>query len=110
MSKRNVFSEVGGLHPRRSVFDLSYEKKLTCDMAQLIPVMCDEVVPGDVFKIGNQAVVRFQPLVARSSMRSICMCIIFLYLTGFCGTIGRILSPAALMDNSPTLSRSGNPQ
>ena len=31
-------------------------------MAQLIPVMCDEVVPGDVFKIGNQAVVRFQPL------------------------------------------------
>lgn len=64
MSKRNVFSQVGGLHPRRSVFDLSYEKKLTCDMAQLIPVMCDEVVPGDVFKIGNQAVVRFQPLVA----------------------------------------------
>jgi len=64
MNKRNVFSEVGGLHPRRSVFDLSYEKKLTCDMAQLIPVMCDEVVPGDVFKIGNQAVVRFQPLVA----------------------------------------------
>ena len=64
MSRRNVFSEVGVLHPRRSVFDLSYEKKLTCDMAQLIPVMCDEVVPGDVFKIGNQAVVRFQPLVA----------------------------------------------
>nr|QJB19329.1 MAG: major capsid protein [Microvirus sp.] len=64
MSKRNVFSQVGGLHPRRSVFDLSYEKKLTCDMAQLIPVMCDEVVPGDIFKIGNQAVVRFQPLVA----------------------------------------------
>jgi len=64
MSKRNVFSQVGGLHPRRSVFDLSYEKKLTCDMAQLIPVMCDEVVPGDVFIIGNQAVVRFQPLVA----------------------------------------------
>ena len=64
MSKRNVYAQVGGLHPRRSVFDLSYEKKLTCDMAQLIPVMCDEVVPGDVFKIGNQAVVRFQPLVA----------------------------------------------
>ena len=64
MNKRNVFSLVGGLHPRRSVFDLSYEKKLTCDMAQLIPIMCDEVVPGDLFKIGNQAVVRFQPLVA----------------------------------------------
>ena len=33
-------------------------------MGQLIPVMCDEVVPGDIFKIGSQAVVRFQPLVA----------------------------------------------
>lgn len=33
-------------------------------MAQLIPVMCDEVVPGDFFQIGNQAVIRFQPLVA----------------------------------------------
>ena len=64
MSKRNVFAHVGGLHPSRSVFDLSYEKKLTCDMAELIPVMCDEVVPGDFFQIGNQAVVRFQPLVA----------------------------------------------
>lgn len=62
--KRNVFSHVGGLHPSRSVFDLSYEKKLTCDMAQLIPVLCDEMVPGDFFQIGNQAVVRFQPLVA----------------------------------------------
>ena len=33
-------------------------------MGQLIPVMCDEVVPGDTFKIGNQVVIRFQPLVA----------------------------------------------
>ena len=33
-------------------------------MGQLIPVMCDEVVPGDVFKIGCESVIRFQPLVA----------------------------------------------
>lgn len=33
-------------------------------MGQLIPVMCDEVVPGDYFKIGNQAIIRFQPMVA----------------------------------------------
>ena len=25
---------------------------------------CDEVVPGDIFKIGNQSVIRMQPLVA----------------------------------------------
>ena len=45
MSKRNVYSHVGGLFPGRTAFDLSYDKKFTCDMAQLIPVMCDEVVP-----------------------------------------------------------------
>ena len=58
------FKSVRQNRPPKSVFNLSYEKKFTCDMAQLIPVMCDEVVPGDFFKIGNQAVIRFQPLVA----------------------------------------------
>lgn len=62
MSK--IFNRTGSLIPGRSMFNLSYEKKFTCDMGQLIPVMCDEVVPGDFFKIGNQAVIRFQPLVA----------------------------------------------
>nr|QJB19760.1 MAG: major capsid protein [Microvirus sp.] len=60
----NTFQNIRGLRPGRSVFNLSYEKKMTCDMGQLIPIMCDEVVPGDKFTIGNQVVVRFQPLVA----------------------------------------------
>jgi len=62
--KRNIYSRVGSLNPSRSMFDLSYSKLFDCDMGQLIPVMCDEVVPGDFFKIGNQAVIRFQPLIA----------------------------------------------
>ena len=64
MSKNNPFRNVAGLHPGMSVFDLSYTKLFTCDMGKLIPVMCDEVVPGDIFKIGNQSVIRMQPLVA----------------------------------------------
>ena len=64
MSKNRTFQNVRTLHPARSVFDLSYEKKFTCDMAQLIPVMCDEVVPGDFFKLGTSSLIRFQPLVA----------------------------------------------
>ena len=59
-----IFQRVGAVKPRKSAFNLSYEKKFTCDFGQLIPVMCDEVVPGDFFKIGNQMVIRFQPLVA----------------------------------------------
>ena len=62
-SKRQ-FSNVGALVPERSAFDLSYSKTFTCDMGELIPIMCDEVVPGDVFKIGCESVIRFQPLVA----------------------------------------------
>ena len=59
-----IFQRVQTARPGRSVFNLSYEKKFTCDMGQLIPVMCDELVPGDSFKIGNQSVIRMQPLVA----------------------------------------------
>ena len=59
-----TFQNVQALRPGMSVFDLSYTKTFTADMGQLIPVMCDEMVPGDIFKIGNQSVIRFQPLVA----------------------------------------------
>lgn len=59
-----VFSQVGGARPPRSAFDLSYEKKFTCDMGQLIPVLCDEAVPGDRWQIANDVVVRFMPMVA----------------------------------------------
>ena len=59
-----VFKRVGSLMPGRSVFDLSYDKKMTADMGYLYPIMCDEVVPGDKFEIGNEIVIRFQPLVA----------------------------------------------
>lgn len=59
-----MFNSVRSLRPGRSVFNLSYEKLFTCDMGELIPVMCDEAVPGDVFQIGNQAMIRFQPMVA----------------------------------------------
>lgn len=60
----NVFKRVGALKPRMSMFDLSYRKTLTCDMGQLIPIVCDEVVPGDLWEISNEIVVRYQPLVA----------------------------------------------
>lgn len=64
MARGSTFQKVQSLRVGRSVFDLSYEKKFDCDMGQLIPVMCDEAVPGDIWKIGNEMVIRFQPLVA----------------------------------------------
>lgn len=59
-----LFQMTGSLNPRRSMFDLSYRKTFTCDMGQLIPIVCDEVVPGDLFEMGNEIIIRYQPLVA----------------------------------------------
>lgn len=58
------FETVQALRPSRVAFNLSYEKKLTCDMGQLIPILAEEVVPGDTWKIGVEVVVRFMPMVA----------------------------------------------
>lgn len=60
----NIYEAVRTHIPKRSAFNLSYFKQFTCDMGQIIPIMCDEVVPGDIFKIGAEAVVRLQPQVA----------------------------------------------
>lgn len=60
-----AFQKVGGLFPQRSVFDLSHERKFDCDMGELIPILVEDVIPGDVWNIGNELVIRFhQPLFA----------------------------------------------
>lgn len=59
-----LFEGVRALRPGRSAFNLSHEKKFTCDLGQLIPVLCEEAVPGDTWKIGIENVVRFMPMVA----------------------------------------------
>ena len=58
----SAFTQVKSLRPGRSVFDLSYEKKFDFDVGQLIPVCCEEMVPGDTFKIGNEIVINSMPL------------------------------------------------
>ncbi len=60
----SVFSSIQGNRVGRSVFNLSHNKRFTCDMGELIPVTLLECVPGDTMRIGCEAVTRFQPLVA----------------------------------------------
>jgi hypothetical protein len=61
----NIFSRTGSLHPARSVFDLSHEKKFDGDFGLLYPVFVEDCMPGDCFHIANETVVRFhQPLFA----------------------------------------------
>lgn len=54
----NTFERVRGLKPRRSFVNLSMDKVYNCDMGQLIPSYTRFMVPGDIFRVRQQIVVR----------------------------------------------------
>lgn len=62
--KKTVFSLVTPNRVRRSNFDLSHERKFSCNMGEIVPILVQEVVPGDKFKIDTQHLIRFSPLVS----------------------------------------------
>jgi len=49
---------------KRSKHSLSYYKLVTCDMGQLIPVACVEVLPGDSFRHSTSVLLRVSPLMS----------------------------------------------
>lgn len=50
--------------PKRNVFDLSHEVKMTFNMGELIPFLCLETVPGDTFICDSEVLIRFAPMLA----------------------------------------------
>lgn len=66
MSKRkdNVFTSVQSQPVESNWFDHSHDVKMTFKMGGLYPFLCQEVVPGDVFKIDHAGLFRFAPLIA----------------------------------------------
>lgn len=61
---KNLFNTVKLNRPKRSVFDLSHDVKLSLRMGQLIPTMCTELVPGDKFTMSCESMIRFAPMLA----------------------------------------------
>jgi hypothetical protein len=53
-----------GRFSKRSAFDLSHSKVLTFPLGKLVPIMCEEVLPGDTFKVNTEMLIRLKPLVA----------------------------------------------
>ena len=49
---------------KKSRFNLSHEVLLTADFGNLIPVLCQECLPGDKFRISTEMFTRFQALIA----------------------------------------------
>ncbi|AXH78090.1 MAG: major capsid protein [Microviridae sp.] len=62
MSK--LFNQVTFGRPKRNLFDLSHEKKLTMNMGDLVPILLQEIVPGDSFRVNTESLIRLAPMVA----------------------------------------------
>lgn len=60
----SIFDRVRANRPRTAVFDLSQEKKFSCDFGKLVPIYLQEVLPGDKFRVNTQTLIRLAPMTA----------------------------------------------
>lgn len=63
-TKANQFNSVLVRSPRSNVFNMTHDVKLSMKMGELTPVMCMECLPGDMWNIGCESLIRFAPLLA----------------------------------------------
>lgn len=59
-----MYSKIRNMKVKRDKFNLQYTSKLSCKMGYLIPFMNKEVVPGDKFRVGTNALLRLLPTLA----------------------------------------------
>ena len=62
--KTNLFNSIKLQKPKKNVFDLTHDVKLSADMGNLTPILTLECVPGDKFEIGCESLIRFAPMIA----------------------------------------------
>ncbi len=53
-----IFSNVSGLKPGKTAFNLSHTHIFDCNFGELVPVACLETLPGDVFRLNSDVVGR----------------------------------------------------
>ena len=54
---------------KRNGFDLSHKNAFTAKAGELLPIFCQEVLPGDKFRINGQAFTRTQPVMSAAFVR-----------------------------------------
>lgn len=60
----NLFTRVKLRKPKTSSFDLSFSNTFTAKFGLLTPFLCQEVLPGDKYKIGVSHLIRMAPTLA----------------------------------------------
>jgi hypothetical protein len=61
---KNLFNSIKLQRPKKNVFDLTHDVKLSADMGNLTPILTLECVPGDKFELGCESLIRFAPMIA----------------------------------------------
>lgn len=59
-----LFSYIPLRRPKKNVFNLSHDVKLSLDMGQLVPIYVEDIVPGDKFRVRTEIMLRFAPMLA----------------------------------------------
>ncbi len=61
---KNLFNSVKMTKPKKNVFDLTHDVKLSTNMGQLTPILTLECVPGDKFDLSCESMIRLAPMTA----------------------------------------------
>lgn len=64
MKRNELFSTQQITNVRHSTFDLSHDYVLSFNMGQLVPILVQETLANETWKIGAETLIRFQPLIA----------------------------------------------
>lgn len=62
--KEGIFGSIPVTHWKKSKFDLTHDVKLTGQMGPIMPVLCEEVLPGERWRWKGNLLIRFAPLLA----------------------------------------------
>lgn len=65
---KSIFSNVGGLKPGRTAFNLSHEHIYTCGFGELVPVAVLETLPGDSWNLNLQVLARLSGALVSPAM------------------------------------------
>lgn len=60
----SIFSKIKLRQQKHSTFNLSHQRKFTLNMGELVPIFCQETIPGDVFSISTSQILRMQPMLS----------------------------------------------
>lgn len=60
----SLFTQIIGNKPKKNAFDLSHERKFSMNMGELVPILCEDVIPGDTWRLNTEVLIRFAPMLA----------------------------------------------